>query len=171
MAAFNVTAISDLGYDEKTSFIDPMEPRYRPKSFNKNDFTARTGDFTDAAIQAKVAFFNSLDAYRNVGAVQSRLAAYWKTASAGSPGSSTSGVSSPSTAGASSSSTSRSLSTATAGSSTLSVSGSVASSMQTASLSTSVRTSSATSRATTVAGSASSSVRASYTLRSTTTRR
>ena len=90
MAAFNVTAISDLGYDEKTSFIDPMEPRYRPKSFAKNEFTSRTGDFSDTAIQAKVAFFNSLDAYRNVGAVQSRLAAYWKTAKAGSPGSSTS---------------------------------------------------------------------------------
>ena len=70
MAAFNFTAVSDLSYDEKTSFIDPIERRYRPKSFAKNDFTARTGDFSDAAVHAKVAFFNSLDAYRNVGPVQ-----------------------------------------------------------------------------------------------------
>jgi hypothetical protein len=106
MAAFNVTAISDLGYDEKTSFIDPMEPRYRPKSFAKDDFRLRTGDFTPDAIKAKVEFFNSLDAYRNVGAVQSRLAAYWKTASTGSSGSSTSGSSGSATVGASGSSTS-----------------------------------------------------------------
>jgi bilirubin oxidase len=31
MAAFNVTALKDLGYDEKTHFIDPMEPQYRAK--------------------------------------------------------------------------------------------------------------------------------------------
>lgn len=83
MAAFNVTALSDLGYDEKTTFIDPMEPRYRPRSFSDSDFASRQGDFSDAAIQDKVAFFNSLDAYRNVNAVQSRLAAYWRTAAIG----------------------------------------------------------------------------------------
>lgn len=83
MAAFNVTALSDLGYDEKTTFIDPMEPRYRPRSFSDSDFASRRGDFSDAAIRDKVAFFNSLDAYRNVDAVQSRLAAYWKTAANG----------------------------------------------------------------------------------------
>lgn len=79
MAAFNVTALSDLGYDEKTSFIDPMEQRYRAKSFTEADLTARTGDFSDASIQAKVGFFNGLDAYRNVLAVESRLEAYWAT--------------------------------------------------------------------------------------------
>ncbi|KAL1585705.1 hypothetical protein WHR41_05946 [Cladosporium halotolerans] len=82
MAAFNVTALSDLGYDEKTTFLDPMEPRYRPKSFSDADFQGRTGDFSPSAIEQKVAFFSNLEAYRNVGAVQSRLEAYWKTASA-----------------------------------------------------------------------------------------
>lgn len=56
-----------------------MEPRYRAKSFADADLNGRTGDFSDASIQAKVAFFNGLDAYRNVGAVESRLEAYWAT--------------------------------------------------------------------------------------------
>lgn len=94
MAAFNVTALPDLGYDEKTTFLDPMEPRYRPKSFANNDFTSRTVDFSEAAIRDKVAFFNSLDAYRNVKAVESRLSDYWETATPGSPDSSGSSTSS-----------------------------------------------------------------------------
>lgn len=56
-----------------------MEQRYRAKSFADADLTGRTGDFSDASIKAKVAFFNGLDAYRNVGAVESRLEAYWAT--------------------------------------------------------------------------------------------
>jgi bilirubin oxidase len=59
MAAFNVTALTDLGYDEKTSFIDPMEARYRSKHFSDSDLTSRSGDFADSAIQAKVGFFVS----------------------------------------------------------------------------------------------------------------
>jgi hypothetical protein len=90
MAAMNVTALADLGYDEKTTFIDPMEQRYRAKGFAGEDFTNRAGDFTGAAIEAKVKFFNDLDAYRNVIAVESRLEDYWKTASSGSASSSTS---------------------------------------------------------------------------------
>jgi hypothetical protein len=90
MAAMNVTALADLGYDEKTTFIDPMEQRYRAKGFAGSDFTNRAGDFTDAAIKEKVKFFNDLDAYRNVIAVESRLEDYWKTASSGSASSSTS---------------------------------------------------------------------------------
>lgn len=79
MAAFNVTALSDLGYDEKTSFIDPMEERYRAKPFTIADLSGRTGDFSDASIQAKMAFFNGLKAYKNVLPVESRLQAYWAT--------------------------------------------------------------------------------------------
>ena len=90
MAAMNVTALADLGYDEKTAFIDPMEQRYRAKGFAGSDFTNRAGDFTNAAIKDKVEFFNNLDAYRNVIAVESRLEDYWKTASSGSASSSTS---------------------------------------------------------------------------------
>ena len=60
MAAFNVTALTDLGYDEKTSFIDPMEPRYRNKFFSDSDLSSRSGDFSDSAIQNKVKFFTVL---------------------------------------------------------------------------------------------------------------
>ncbi|KAM0708683.1 hypothetical protein Q7P35_005335 [Cladosporium inversicolor] len=97
MAAMNVTALADLGYDEKTTFIDPMEQRYRAKGFAGSDFTGRSGDFTDAAIKEKVKFFNDLDAYRNVLAVESRLEDYWKTASSGSDSSSSSSSVSSST--------------------------------------------------------------------------
>jgi bilirubin oxidase len=90
MAAMNVTALSDLGYDEKTSFIDPMEQRYRAKAFANGDFTGRSGDFSAAAIQEKVGFFNGLDAYRNVKGVESRLEEYWNTASSGGSSSATS---------------------------------------------------------------------------------
>jgi bilirubin oxidase len=90
MAAMNVTALADLGYDEKTTFIDPMEQRYRAKGFAGDDFDKRAGDFSSAAIEAKVKFFNDLDAYRNVIAVESRLEDYWQTASSGSASSSTS---------------------------------------------------------------------------------
>src|SRR4051794_366440 len=43
LVAFNVSALTDLGYSDKTSFIDPMEPRYRAKSFQESDFTGRVG--------------------------------------------------------------------------------------------------------------------------------
>jgi bilirubin oxidase len=81
MAAFNVTALTDLGYDEKTSFIDPMEARYRSKHFSDSDLTSRSGDFADSAIQAKVGFFNGLEAYRNKAGVESALEQYWATKS------------------------------------------------------------------------------------------
>ena len=79
MAAFNVTALTDLGYDEKTSFIDPMEARYRNKFFSASDLTSRSGDFSESAIEAKVKFFYDLDAYRNKAGVESALEQYWKT--------------------------------------------------------------------------------------------
>lgn len=90
MAAMNVTAIADLGYDEKTSFIDPMEERYRAKSFSQSDLDNRSGDFSDSEIEKKMKFFDGLEAYRNAKAVESRLEAYWKTASSGSGSGSTS---------------------------------------------------------------------------------
>lgn len=82
MAAFNVTALTDLGYDEKTSFIDPMEQRYRSKAFAKADLDGRTGDFSDDAIQAKMDFFVGLEAYKNAGAVEKALEGYYATKSA-----------------------------------------------------------------------------------------
>ena len=76
MAAFNVTGLEDFGYTEKTHFIDPMEPRYRAKSFSASDLADRTGDFSDASIEDKVGFFTDLDAYSYVGEVEEELEEY-----------------------------------------------------------------------------------------------
>ena len=48
LGAFNVTALADFGYTEKTHFIDPMEERYRAKPFQDGDFA---GADTGAAFQ------------------------------------------------------------------------------------------------------------------------
>jgi bilirubin oxidase len=107
MAAFNVTALKDLGYDEKTHFIDPMEPQYRAKPFADADFIGRSGDFSSDAIEAKVKFFQNLEAYKNVNVVETKLEEYWatrstlatvltKTSSGGGGGASASGAGSSS---------------------------------------------------------------------------
>ncbi|EHA58171.1 bilirubin oxidase [Pyricularia oryzae 70-15] len=77
MAAFNVTALPDFGYDEKTHFIDPMEQRWRAKPFGAADFKARTGAFSDANIEAAVAFLADTDAYSKVDIVNQNLDSYW----------------------------------------------------------------------------------------------
>lgn len=69
MAAFNVTALPDLGYPE-TAFIDPMETRWRAKP-------AGIADFTPQAITDSVQFKASLQPYNNVGAVMTELDNYW----------------------------------------------------------------------------------------------
>jgi bilirubin oxidase len=79
MVAFNITALSDLGYDEKTHFVDPMEPAYRNRFFSDSDFTSRSGDFCDDKIAAKIKFFNDLEAYRNKDGVESAFENYWST--------------------------------------------------------------------------------------------
>ncbi|KAJ9656091.1 hypothetical protein H2201_008642 [Coniosporium apollinis] len=79
MAAFNVTALADLNYTDTTHFIDPMEPRYRAKPFADSDLQARTGDFSDTAVQNKINFFANLDAYAHVTDAEKALEAYWAT--------------------------------------------------------------------------------------------
>ncbi|CAD0092306.1 unnamed protein product, partial [Aureobasidium vineae] len=79
MVAFNVTKLADLGYSEKTSMLDPMEPAYRAKYFPPNDFVARTGNFSNSAIADKVSFFLSKEAYVNVVQAEKALEDYWAT--------------------------------------------------------------------------------------------
>ncbi|KAK0612632.1 Cupredoxin [Bombardia bombarda] len=71
MAAFNVTALLDLGYNE-TSFRDPMEDRWRAEA-------VAPAKFTPAAITQKVQFMASLQPYNNVAEVEEKLAEYWET--------------------------------------------------------------------------------------------
>ncbi|KAI5265941.1 oxidase cueO precursor [Aureobasidium subglaciale] len=77
MAALNVTALKDLGYDEKTSFIDPMEPKYRAIKFSEEDYANRDGDFEDEKITKKCKDFQDMDAYKSVKEVEEKLEAYW----------------------------------------------------------------------------------------------
>ncbi|KAI4724307.1 oxidase cueO precursor [Aureobasidium sp. EXF-10728] len=79
MAALNVTALKDLGYDEKTRFIDPMEPKYRAKSFKPEDYANRDGDFEGSAIEKKCREFQDMDAYKSAPEVEQKLEDYWKT--------------------------------------------------------------------------------------------
>lgn len=81
MAAFNVTSLTDLGYSEKTHFIDPMEPAYRAKGFSESDFTGRLGPFSDGAIQDNTDGLSALDAYKDIDKVEEALVSYWATAS------------------------------------------------------------------------------------------
>ncbi|KAF2637509.1 hypothetical protein P280DRAFT_482944 [Massarina eburnea CBS 473.64] len=79
LGAFNVTALSDLGYPETTHFIDPMEPRYRAVGFSESDFQSRSGPFTQKAITDKLNFFIGLNAYQKVDEIESALVDYWST--------------------------------------------------------------------------------------------
>ncbi|OCL13988.1 hypothetical protein AOQ84DRAFT_309695, partial [Glonium stellatum] len=117
LAAFNVTALSDLNYNDTTRFIDPMEPRYRAKPFQESDFQGRTSDFSDSAIAEKVAFFTSLDAYAHVEDAEEALSKYWATHTGGPEATAVTGTTSltvtSTTSKTSTSSTSTSKSTTT----------------------------------------------------------
>lgn len=81
LAMFNVTYLADFGYNETTHFIDPMEQRYRAKSYNQKDFVSvtqwGTGDFSLASVQAKVDWFASLDAYKDTAKIEDALEKYY----------------------------------------------------------------------------------------------
>jgi len=79
MAAMDVQALADLGYNETTRFLDPMEARYRAVSFNEADWLGHTGDFSASSVDAKCKFFVGLDAYRDADAIDAALKAYWST--------------------------------------------------------------------------------------------
>ncbi|CAI4216034.1 unnamed protein product [Parascedosporium putredinis] len=76
MAAFNVTALPNFGYNE-TSYIDPMEPRWRAKPYTRAEFTGRSGPFSDESIIERVQFMASLDPYSHVNDVDRALEEYW----------------------------------------------------------------------------------------------
>ncbi|KAK1980545.1 bilirubin oxidase [Colletotrichum cereale] len=71
MAAFNVTVLTDLGYDE-TQFADPMETEWRAKKENSAAY-----DYN--AIKSRIEFMAKFQPYNNVEEVESRLDAYWAT--------------------------------------------------------------------------------------------
>ncbi|KAK4204631.1 putative bilirubin oxidase precursor [Triangularia verruculosa] len=81
MAAFNVTALPDFGYNNlSATFLDPMEPKWRAKPFVMTDFQARTGPFSEEAIDDTVRDFVATDAYGHVDEIREDLEQYWRTA-------------------------------------------------------------------------------------------
>jgi hypothetical protein len=62
MAAFNVTLLPDLGYTE-TQFMDPMEEEWRPKPFVLDDFSTRSGEFSDTDITDRIIELANADPY------------------------------------------------------------------------------------------------------------
>ena len=89
LAAFNVTALADFGYNETTRFIDPMDPQYRAVSFSDDDYGKRNGPFSESEIRKKLDWFVKLDAYNKVDEVEKALAEYWSTHKSGATGSAT----------------------------------------------------------------------------------
>ncbi|OAL50901.1 Cupredoxin [Pyrenochaeta sp. DS3sAY3a] len=77
MAAFNVTQLQELGYNEATDFSDPMDPRWRAVGFNQVDFTGRNGPFTSQAISSRVSQLALQQPYSEQAAVEAALNAAW----------------------------------------------------------------------------------------------
>lgn len=77
MAAFNVTQLQELGYNEQTDFSDPMDPRWRAVTFNQVDFTGRNGPFTSLAISNRVSQLALQQPYSEQAAVEAALDAAW----------------------------------------------------------------------------------------------
>lgn len=71
MAAFNVSVLEDLGYDE-THYIDPMEERWRAKQQS-------VSAFEDGAIEARVKEIAGYSPYDKVDDVEKALGDYWVT--------------------------------------------------------------------------------------------
>ncbi|KAK8075060.1 multicopper oxidase [Apiospora hydei] len=71
MAAFNVTFLADLGYNE-THYLDPMDPEYRAKAIKPEAFT-------DDAIRKRIQFMASFQPYNKVDETEAVLDAYWAT--------------------------------------------------------------------------------------------
>ncbi|THW20512.1 oxidase cueO precursor [Aureobasidium pullulans] len=118
MAAFNVTVLADLGYNDTTRFLDPMEPRYRAVDYLASDFTSHTGVFSDSAIDQKLDFFANLDAYAHEADADAALVSYWKTHVAGAPNTLSTSTKSSTTTTSSKSSTTSTVKTTKSSSST-----------------------------------------------------
>ncbi|KAJ4305895.1 hypothetical protein N0V90_001428 [Kalmusia sp. IMI 367209] len=68
LVAFNVSNLAKWGYTNDTEFIDPMQPEFRPKDYNSDDFT-------EGAIKKKIRWLYSTDPYNhgNIQGVYSAL--------------------------------------------------------------------------------------------------
>ena len=71
MAVFNVTALADFGYSEKTRFLDPMEQKWRPKKENEETATA---EYIEGTL---LPMFDQTEAYSKWKETEEALDEYW----------------------------------------------------------------------------------------------
>jgi bilirubin oxidase len=77
MAAFNVTQLKELGYNEKTDFGDPEDPRWSARPFVQSQWTSKTGPFTSAAVTTRIQEIARQQPYSEQPQVEAALAAAW----------------------------------------------------------------------------------------------
>ncbi|CAI6341892.1 unnamed protein product [Periconia digitata] len=77
MAAFNVTQLTTLGYNETTDFADPVDPRWAARPFTQSDFTSRSGPFTAQTINDRVQQLAREQPYSELDQVEQALEQAW----------------------------------------------------------------------------------------------
>jgi bilirubin oxidase len=82
MAAFNVTQLQELGYDEETDFSDPEDPQWSAVAFVQSEWTGRSGLFKQQAIDARIREIALQQPYSEQAQVEAALAAAWADGSA-----------------------------------------------------------------------------------------
>ncbi|KAH7386689.1 Cupredoxin [Phaeosphaeria sp. MPI-PUGE-AT-0046c] len=82
MAAFNVTQLQELGYNEKTDFSDPEDARWSAVPFVQADWTSQAGPFTQQAVAARIREIALQQPYSEQAQVEAALAAAWADGSA-----------------------------------------------------------------------------------------
>ena len=72
MAAMNVTALPELGYDLKSTqdFVEPTDPRFKPRDYSDELYE-------DSAIHSTLSYLGNLGAYKSAGAVQAAESKYY----------------------------------------------------------------------------------------------
>ena len=87
MASFNVTALSNFGYNETTDFSDPMDSRWRARSYSRNEFVGRSGAFSSSSITQRVQGLARQQPYSELDEVEQALDDYWEEHGDGNPNS------------------------------------------------------------------------------------
>lgn len=77
MAAFNITKLTDFGYDEATDFGDPEDPRWSARPYVHTDFEQGTGPFSQQSVTARVQEIAREQPYSELSEVEAALDEAW----------------------------------------------------------------------------------------------
>lgn len=77
MAAFNVTQLTDFGYDEVTDFGDPEDPRWSARPYVHTEFAQGTGPFSQQSVTARVQEIAREQPYSELAEVEAALDEAW----------------------------------------------------------------------------------------------